>query len=178
MQTILDNYTLWYDGEISISPEELTSLILSKPMKTSCIHTTEMTPEILQYNKYCEKDERITVKKDIKPLDFNWNIPDEYKQLNIEEVVLKLLQDEIKTFSKTDQQQRCERVLLELTLFEKNKMFDVLKTIFYIINTFIANNVVWGVGRGSSVSSYILYLMKVHDIDSVQYDLNIRDFIS
>jgi DNA polymerase III alpha subunit len=47
----------------------------------------------------------------------------------------------------------------------------------YVIDTFKKNNVIWGVGRGSSVSSYILYLLEVHDVDSVMYDLDFNEFL-
>jgi DNA polymerase III alpha subunit len=36
---------------------------------------------------------------------------------------------------------------------------------------------VWGIGRGSSVSSYVLYVLGVHDVDSYAYDLDIGDFL-
>ena len=39
------------------------------------------------------------------------------------------------------------------------------------------NNIVWGVGRGSSVSSYVLFLMGVHKVDSMKYNLDIKDFL-
>ena len=39
------------------------------------------------------------------------------------------------------------------------------------------NNVVWGLGRGSSTASYILYLLGVHKIDSLYYDLPIEEFL-
>ena len=39
------------------------------------------------------------------------------------------------------------------------------------------NNIIWGVGRGSSVASYVLFLLGVHKIDSLQYNLNWREFL-
>jgi DNA polymerase III alpha subunit len=46
----------------------------------------------------------------------------------------------------------------------------------YIVDTLRKNQIVWGVGRGSSVASYALYLIGVHKIDSVKYDLPIGEF--
>ena len=40
-----------------------------------------------------------------------------------------------------------------------------------------ANQVLWGLGRGSSVSSYVLYLLGVHRINSLYYDLPIEEFL-
>jgi DNA polymerase III alpha subunit len=39
------------------------------------------------------------------------------------------------------------------------------------------NNIVLGVGRGSSVASYVLYLLGVHRVDSLKYDLDIKEFL-
>jgi DNA polymerase III alpha subunit len=38
------------------------------------------------------------------------------------------------------------------------------------------NNIVWGVGRGSSVASYVLYLLGIHKIDSIKYNLSPDEF--
>ena len=46
----------------------------------------------------------------------------------------------------------------------------------YVVDTLRDNNIVWGVGRGSSVSSYVLYLIGIHKIDSVKYALPIDEF--
>jgi len=47
----------------------------------------------------------------------------------------------------------------------------------YFVDTMQANNVVWGVGRGSSVASYVLYLIGVHKIDSIKYNLDWQEFL-
>jgi DNA polymerase III alpha subunit len=78
--------------------------------------------------------------------------------------------------------QRCptpeirERVVEELRLFAKHDMISVLKAMKYVVDTLRANNVVWGVGRGSSVASYVLFMIGVHKIDSVKYKLPINEF--
>jgi DNA polymerase III alpha subunit len=36
---------------------------------------------------------------------------------------------------------------------------------------------VWGVGRGSSVASYVLFLIGVHRIDSMKYNLDYKEFL-
>ena len=69
-----------------------------------------------------------------------------------------------------------QRVDQELELFIKNGMYDVLHVMKYIVDTLRKNNVVWGVGRGSSVASYVLYLIGVHKVDSIKYNLPIEEF--
>jgi DNA polymerase III alpha subunit len=68
------------------------------------------------------------------------------------------------------------RLVKELELYQKYDMVMVLKTIKYIVDTLRKHEVVWGVGRGSSVASYALYLIGVHKIDSVKYNLPIDEF--
>lgn len=70
-----------------------------------------------------------------------------------------------------------ERVALELAEYHARNMYDVLRLMIYIIHTLKTNNIVWGVGRGSSVSSYVLYLIGVHRIDSIRYNLDINEFL-
>ena len=69
------------------------------------------------------------------------------------------------------------RVNDELTLYKKLDLLPVLRTIIFVINTLRENSVVWGVGRGSSVSSYVLYLIGAHDVDSIKYDLDVNEFL-
>jgi DNA polymerase III alpha subunit len=68
------------------------------------------------------------------------------------------------------------RVAEELRLFAKHDMIPVLKTMKYIVDTLRANNIVWGVGRGSSVASYVLHVIGVHKIDPIKYNIPIEEF--
>jgi DNA polymerase III alpha subunit len=55
-------------------------------------------------------------------------------------------------------------------------MLDILNVMHYIVEVLRKNNIVWGVGRGSSVACYALYLLGVHKIDSIKYNLPIEEF--
>ena len=69
-----------------------------------------------------------------------------------------------------------ERLISELDLFRKHNMIIVLKSMKFLVDTLRQNNIVWGVGRGSSVASYALYLIGIHKIDPVKYNLSITEF--
>jgi DNA polymerase III alpha subunit len=69
------------------------------------------------------------------------------------------------------------RVLMEWDLFEERGMEPVLRFLIYMVDHFRQNKIVWGVGRGSSVASYCLYLMDVHRVDSIKFDLDPREFL-
>jgi len=75
-----------------------------------------------------------------------WFMPEEYKQLDIVEFLL----------DKTQNETQYQRVVQELELFAQHNMIDVLKYIKYLVDTMRKNNIVCGVGSGSSVASYEL----------------------
>jgi DNA polymerase III alpha subunit len=68
------------------------------------------------------------------------------------------------------------RVEMELELFEKYNMIELLCYLKFLVDKMRENNILWGVGRGSSVASYCLYLLGIHKIDSLKYNLDIREF--
>jgi DNA polymerase III alpha subunit len=96
-----------------------------------------------------------------------WHMPQEYKNLDIAEHILSLCDSDAKL-------QRCGQ---ELLLFQERNLFDLLRYLKYLVDTLRANNMIWGVGRGSSVASYVLYLLGVHRIDSMFYDLEPTEFL-
>ena len=97
----------------------------------------------------------------------NWHMPVEYKQLDIARYILDLCADETEL-------QRCGE---ELLLYQERNLFDLLKYLKYLVDVMTENKIIWGVGRGSSVSSFILYKLKVHRINSIYYKLNINEFL-
>lgn len=62
-------------------------------------------------------------------------------------------------------------------MYQDRDAFDLLRYLKYLVDTMRANNVVWGVGRGSSVASFVLYLIGVHKINSLSYDLDPTEFL-
>ena len=97
----------------------------------------------------------------------NWHMPDEYKQLDIAEYILGLCTTE-------SELQRCGE---ELLLYQERDLFNLLRYLKYLVDTMIKNNIIWGVGRGSSVASYVLYKLGVHRIDSMFYKLDVHEFL-
>jgi DNA polymerase III alpha subunit len=96
-----------------------------------------------------------------------WFMPDEYKNIDIAEYVLSLCST----------QEELQRAGEELLLFQQYDLFDLLRYLRYLVDVMRQNRVIWGVGRGSSVASFVLYLLGVHRINSLHYDLNPREFL-
>lgn len=118
--------------------------------------------------KYVKRIEQEKLDYPIPPQNIdikNWRIPREYQAMDIEKFLVDLCPEE-----------NYDRLIKELELYRKNQMLDVLKAMKYIVDTLRNNNIVWGVGRGSSVASYVLFLIGIHRIDSVKYDIPISEF--
>ena len=102
-----------------------------------------------------------------KRFQAKWHMPDEYKELDIAAYVLGLCKADYEL----------QRVGEELLLYQERDAFNLLRYMKYLVDTLRKNNVVWGVGRGSSVASYVLFLLGVHKINSIYYDLSIEEFL-
>lgn len=96
-----------------------------------------------------------------------WFMPDSYQALDIAQWLL----------DQCTSSHQVIRVEKELELFARHRMIPVLQYLKYLVDTMRENNIVWGVGRGSSVASYCLYLIGVHKIDSIRYELPIEEFL-
>lgn len=97
----------------------------------------------------------------------DWFMPDEYKQLDIVEWVLKQCNNEAEL----------QRAGEELLLFYERDMLDLLRYLKYLVDTLRANKIVWGVGRGSSVASFVLYKIGVHRVNPLYFDIPIQEFL-
>ena len=175
--TQLKDRILWYDGDSSVTEESLIRAI-ERGQSTEGLFVESLTPMIEKYNQSVStKSEKIGIKTGIRDLEYTWNIPEEYKEIDVKGYIIDKLIDQTKDLDEEERDQRELRCVEEVDAYERLGFIEVLAALIYIINTLIENNVVWGVGRGSSVSSYILYLIGVHDIDSFKYGLDISEFL-
>lgn len=176
--TQLNGRILWYDGDSSFEPEALYDYILSGHPLDSSVFVTEFSKDIRQFNSLNPNNE-LRQKDELRPLDTNWNIPDKYKEIDVNNYLLTKLLKELETsndFTQDDIEERIQRVEEEIELYEKYNLLDILKAVIYIVERFVENNVVWGTGRGSSCCSYCLYLIGLHDVDSIKYGLELNEF--
>jgi Bacterial DNA polymerase III alpha NTPase domain len=107
---------------------------------------------------------------DVKYVDqclSKWPMPSKYYEIDLPEYFA----------SKINTVEQAQRVIEELNLYEKYNLGIVLKFMIYMVDTMREHGIVWGVGRGSSVSSYCLYLIGLHKIDSLKYNLDIKEFL-
>jgi len=127
---------------------------------------------IQKYNSVSNTPLKIYQELDISIEDFDqslqktWFMPDEYQNMDIEGFLVNVCPKE-----------NYQRLIEELQEFRDRNMLDLLRWLKYFVDTCKKNQVIWGVGRGSSVASYVLFLIGVHRIDSIKYNLDWREFL-
>lgn len=168
----LDSHYLWPDGSISVRSEKLTELIF-KGVPLEKLFVTEITPDVEQYNAFSER--KFGLKGEIAPVfPPDWVLPEKYKYADLDEFIVglaaKIERDDL-------YDQRLERLATEYELFRTHGFLPVLRVLMYVVDSLTEKKVVWGVGRGSSCSSYLLFLMGLHCVDAVKYSVAITDFI-
>lgn len=166
---IIDSY-----GQHVFTEENLCELYMTKPdlkLKEVLLDkTVDFNPElnlthipnIIQY----ELSNLSVAEFDKKNRD-EWFIPEEYKTFDIAKWLL----------DQCTHEEEMQRVGKELLIYQKRDLFPLLQYMKYLVDLMRENKIVWGVGRGSSVSSFVLFLIGIHRINSLHYDLDIEEFL-
>lgn len=163
-------------GNTIYQDRDILNLIYQDKLEFMDQVLVEPSPEVLSLEqtlnlslkKVSNIFETISVEDFDKICQEDWFVPEEYKTFDIEQWIL----------SQTPPwDPEATRVAEELEEFRTRGMIPLLRVLKYLVDTLTANNIVWGVGRGSSVASYVLYLIGVHKIDSIKYNLDWREFL-
>ena len=120
-------------------------------------------PTFIRYNELADQ----SVEEFDHRCQNTWYMPEQYRNMDIAEHVLSLCATEAEL-------QRCGQ---ELMLFQERDLFDLLRYLVYLVDIMHKNQLIWGVGRGSSVASFVLYKLGVHRIDSLYYELDPTEFL-
>lgn len=124
--------------------------------------------ELIQNTQFITyKPDNLTTKQFDTVKQSSWLIPEKYKSFDIAKWVLEQCNGEAEL----------QRTGEELLLYQEYELFDFLKYMKYLVDTMRKHNIVWGVGRGSSVASFVLFLIGVHKINSLFYQLDIKEFL-
>ena len=159
---------------------DLVDMIYSGNIDKCHVVLCDASDDVNKFNSVMEEQGMTPLQKYI-PLDVDqktfdgvcqgeWFMPDEYKDINVYDYVLgkahtpcpKHVQD---------------RIWEEMEQYKQRDMHNLLRYMIYLVDFMREHNIVWGVGRGSSVASYVLYLIGVHKVDSIQFDLDWREFL-
>ena len=155
-----DLFELIYQGHL----DTISQLIVEDSEE---IKLLESQSEI-QFNKRNPELDQLSVSEFDNILQSDWFMPNEYKTLDIEAWCIEQAPPWDPEYT---------RVVDELAEFKQRNMLNLLRWLKYFVDTMRSNNIVWGVGRGSSVSSYVLYLIGVHKINPIKYNLDWQEFL-
>jgi len=137
---------------------------------------------LVQPNEYIDLYNRFSVNKlesyaeneddEIPSTYYDWNTPEPFLQLDVEQLcAARLIEFGL------DNDHYIERLSIELEEMNKRNMFALLKHLIYIRKQFVDNKIVWGVGRGSSCASLVMFLIGVNKIDPVLYNIPVSEFL-
>lgn len=97
----------------------------------------------------------------------NWLICNDLRDLDVRAFVRSLCGTE----------EERARVDEEMDLFEERDLIPLLQTMICLVDHLRSTGVLWGVGRGSSVASFVLFKIGIHRINPMRYGLSIREFL-
>lgn len=164
-------------GQVTFSEQEILDMLYAGQSIDDCVSANKQVgADLFTYFGIPQHPTHSIISQ--PPIDYHhtkssiWAMPLEYKNMNIEKYLAETLVEKGLT-SETYMQ----RLLDELEEFETRNMINVLKFLCYLMDTCKQENIVTGIGRGSSVSSLVLHLLDVHKIDPVKYNLNYKEFL-
>jgi DNA polymerase III alpha subunit len=173
------------------SNQDLINMIYSGQLDKVHVVLCDESEDVDKFNKAAEENGLPELQKyiaiDADKTEFDsvcqseWLMPDEYKRIDLSEyfiyrVAKELNIDPSRIWHNKDLPE-VKRTNEELEAFQKNGLFNLLRYMIYLVDFMRENDIVWGVGRGSSVASYVLYLIGVHKINPIQYGLDWREFL-
>jgi hypothetical protein len=119
------------------------------------------------FNRFSEQLDQIRIEEFDSAMQSDWFMPPEYRDFDVEEWCTE----------RCTTPEQIARVQDEMDAYEERGMIPLLQWTKHFVDTCNENGIVWGVGRGSSVASFVLFLLGVHQIDSVKYNLDWQEFL-
>ena len=157
--------------------KDLLDMIYTGHIDKCHVVLCDPSDDIDKFNIHAKENGMDTLKKYVpidvdkdkfdKTLQSEWFMPDEFKNLD----VYRFLEEKCET------PEQIVRVDQELVEFENRDMLNLFLYMEYLVSYMRENNILWGVGRGSSTASYVLYLIGIHKINSIQFGLDWREFL-
>ncbi len=164
-------------GRVMFAGEDVAELLLSGVELSALVITPDGVMDrynraCLQHNKTSHMIQppelpRLDPTADTQARQSQWHIPSDYLTLDVRALLLTRCQRPIES----------DRVIMEMDLFEARGLLPVLRLMCFLVDHWRATGLVWGVGRGSSVASYCLFLIGIHRVDSLEYGLDIFEFL-
>lgn len=172
----LQDRVLRFDGVSVIHPDQLASALLAG-VQPHQLRLTELSEDAKLFNDNAPEQLSEDVREPVK-LDFAWQLPEPHLSMDLEATVVARAVDRLIELDYPEELhlKACERIQDELEEIKRRGMVEFVKTIIYILDVFREKGVVWGVGRGSSCASYVLFILGLHSVDPVLYNVPLEEF--
>lgn len=155
-------------GEVVMTETGLERLIKENRLESGLLVERTYETELLQQNLVRSTPLVLNFCDEARPaLNYEWNTPEPFKSMDIEEYI----------FGLSNSEEEDQRIALEMSMYNERNLYPLLRHIIFLVDHFRKNNILWGVGRGSSVNSYVLFLIGIHKINSIKYGLSIEEFL-
>lgn len=181
LSTELNDRTLRFDGVSILDPARVPE-VLARGVPPAAIRVTSITEDVQLHNEVVVQDDQLRLAED-EPVQINlaWKLPKKYQDLDLQKYVIDrfIERTEELQFSVENAEElvRAEaRIEAELAEIQRRGMVEFMKTVIYVLDTFRENKVVWGVGRGSSCASYVLFIIGLHVVDAFRLQVPMEEF--
>lgn len=173
MKTELNDRTLWFDGTNQVLPWMVPRLLLDG-VPINRIVVTELDEDLIQFNNLADEGFQ-TSKVKLDQIDMTWDIPKKYRDIDLKQYLLSRLA-EFWIKHPEDKVKYSDRVIKELEEIQVRGMEMLVKTLIYMVDELRKSNTVWGVGRGSSCASLVLFLIGLHKVDPIRFNIPLTEF--
>lgn len=177
LNTQLSDRTLRFDGVSEIQPDEVARyLLLGVP--ASKLRVTELDSDIEKFNFQVAPEDQVSpVSNEPIELNMDWSIPEPWLSLDLDTYIMDQYFERIWPQHDADMEKKAiQRIADELEQVRARGMVEFMRTVIYILHVLRQKNVVWGVGRGSSCASYLLFIIGLHVVDCVAFDVPMEEF--
>jgi DNA polymerase III alpha subunit len=180
LQTELDDRTLRFDGVSVVNAEDVDEALIRGVLPQQ-LRVRGWSEDLDNFNRQVAEADRLYQEESEAPpinIKMGWQLPEEYRNLNLEDRIADDFANRLPKLKYTDDQttMAINRIDAELKEIRKRGMVEFTKTVIFVLDTFRKNNVVWGVGRGSSCASYILFIIGLHVVDCVKFNVPMEEF--
>jgi DNA polymerase III alpha subunit len=179
LYTQLENRQLRFDGASVVSPTAVSWFLLHGAAAAQ-LRVSEIDSDVELFNANVSDEEQLKLPEEAVELDLGWQLPEPLASWGAEElrryIAIRFELNCPQSYSPAQFDLALERLEAELQEIQRRGMTEFFKTIIYVLDVFREKKVVWGVGRGSSCASYILFILGLHSVDCVALDVPMEEF--
>lgn len=174
MKTELKNRILWFDGISEVDADIAHELILLG-LEPDQFIVAKPNEDVDLFNSLSE----IKIPQShLGSCSFthDWIMPQEYRALDLELFSYKKLEEYVSKKHIHDFKKYQDRLQLEIAEIERRQLGNIVRCVIFALDRMKESGSIWGVGRGSSCASLVFFLVGLHAVDPVLYNISHLEF--